>query len=68
MLCKSCGSENLSNFNGEVAIHFCGLESLAQPIVWVFPALVICLDCGVAQFVVPESELLVLQKDKAADT
>jgi hypothetical protein len=57
MRCKSCGSNNLGKFLGEIAIHFPGLNNLDMPIVWVFPELVVCLDCGIAQFAVPEAEL-----------
>ena len=53
MTCKACGSDTLSTFNGEVAIHFPGLEGLKEPIVWVFPKVVVCLSCGLAQFAVP---------------
>jgi hypothetical protein len=66
MLCKSCGSENLQKFRGEVAIHFPGLKNIDKPIVWVFPELTVCLDCGVAQFAVPQDELRQLQKGNAA--
>jgi hypothetical protein len=64
--CKSCGSENLRRFNGEVAIHFPGLSGLNEPIVMVFPQLVVCLDCGTTEFIVPEAELQRLAKDRAA--
>jgi hypothetical protein len=57
MSCKSCKSENQSIFNGEIAIHFPGLKGLDKPIVWVFPKLVVCLDCGFTEFAIPEKEL-----------
>ena len=44
-------------FNGEIAIHFPGLEGLKKPIVWVFPKLLVCLDCGFTEFEIPEAEL-----------
>jgi len=34
-----------------------GLKGIDKPTVWVFPELIICLDCGKAEFVVPEVEL-----------
>ena len=69
MPCKSCGSENISNnLTGEIAIHFAGLKNVDAPIVWVFPKLVVCLDCGIAQFAVPEDKLRMLQKGEAAGT
>ena len=46
MPCKSCGSVNQSKFTAEMAIHFPGLQNIDKPVVWVFPELVVCLDCG----------------------
>ena len=63
MACKACGSHRQSQFNGEIAIHFPGLQGLDKPIVWVFPQLLVCLGCGVAQFGVPKAELSVLAED-----
>jgi len=64
MACKRCASENQKVFNGEVAIHFVGLENLDKPIVWAFPKLVVCMHCGFAEFTVPERELKVLVQGK----
>ena len=61
MACKGCGSEKQKAFGGEVAIHFPGLEGLDKPIVWTFPKLLVCLQCGCAEFNVPERELRVLR-------
>jgi len=66
MPCKSCGSLNQRKFTGEVAIHFPGLKGLDKPIVWVFPDLLVCLDCGTTEFAVPKSELRQLAKGDAA--
>jgi hypothetical protein len=46
MACKKCLSGNFKTFNGEIAIHFPGLEGLSKPIVWVFPTVLVCLECG----------------------
>ena len=59
--CKSCSPENQKTFTAEMAIHFVGLMGLRKPIVWVFPEIAVCLDCGVARFMVPQRELKVLQ-------
>jgi hypothetical protein len=64
MSCKACGSENLGKFGGELAIHFPGLKNIDEPAVWVFPELAVCLDCGVAEFVVPEDQLRLLAKGR----
>ena len=66
MTCPSCGSTNESKNTAEIAIHFPGLKNLNKPIVWVFPEIFICLDCGGARFVVPEAELRLLTKGDAA--
>jgi hypothetical protein len=49
-----------------MAIHFLGLEALKKPVVWVFPELLVCLNCGNAEFVIPGTELRLLQKGDAA--
>ena len=64
MSCKRCMSE-VKDFNGELAIHFPGLEALDKPIVWVFPELRVCLECGFAEFVVPDEPLEQLRNGAA---
>ncbi len=65
--CRSCQSANQSTFNGEIAIHFPGFEGLDKPIVWVFPKLLVCLNCGFTEFAIPEKELGVLLDDRSGD-
>jgi hypothetical protein len=67
MLCRRCASDNRDTFNGEIAIHFPGLKGLDKPIVWVFPKLAVCLECGFTDFTVPERELSVLKKGTAVE-
>ena len=57
MSCKSCLSANDSNLNGEISIHFPELKGLNKPIVWVFPKLLVCLNCGFTEFAIPEAGL-----------
>lgn len=66
MPCKSCGSANQKKFIGEMGIRSPGLKNIEKPTVWVFPQLIVCLDCGTAEFVVPETELRLLAKRDAA--
>jgi hypothetical protein len=40
---------------------------LDKPVVWVFPQMFVCLECGCAEFRVPESELKVLQTGRPVD-
>lgn len=58
--CVRCSSENLGEFSAEQNIHFPGYEGLTEPTVWVFPQVTVCLNCGYADFSIPESELLAL--------
>ena len=60
--CKVCGSENLQKLRGEIAMRSPGLKNIDKPVVWVFPDIVICMDCGIAEFAVPETELRLLAK------
>jgi hypothetical protein len=41
-------------------LHFPGRENLDKPGIFVFPKVLVCLDCGSSQFAVSESELAVL--------
>jgi ssDNA-binding Zn-finger/Zn-ribbon topoisomerase 1 len=66
MPCKSCGSVNQKKFSAEMGIHFLGLENIDKPTVWVFPEVIVCLDCGTAEFAVPETELRQLARGDAA--
>jgi hypothetical protein len=66
MPCKSCGSVNQSKFTGEMGLHFPGLKNIDRPVVLVFPEIVVCLNCGTAEFSVPETQLRLLAKDDAA--
>ena len=66
MRCRVCGSISQSKFIGEMGIRSPGLKNIDKPTVWVFPEIIICLDCGTAGFIVPEAELGLLAKDDAA--
>ena len=66
MACRSCGSVNQTEFGAEINIHFSGRKGLDKPAVLVFPKLVVCLDCGVTQFTLPETELSLLREAAAA--
>jgi hypothetical protein len=66
--CKACGSDDHSEFNAEIDVHFSGLRNLDKPAVLVFPKLLVCLACGFTEFTLRESELLLLatQSDRPA--
>jgi hypothetical protein len=48
-----------------MGIHFRGLNNIDNPVVWIFPELAVCLDCGGAECAVPEAELRLLAKGDA---
>jgi hypothetical protein len=56
VLCRRCASDKVKNLSGELAIHFPGLEGLDKPIVWVYPKLAACLNCGFAELVLPDEQ------------
>jgi hypothetical protein len=60
MSCTACTSERQAEFGAEMNIHFPGREDLDKPAVWVFPKLLVCLDCGLTKFFIPETELALL--------
>jgi hypothetical protein len=62
MSCRSCSSSNQAPFGSEIIIHFSGLKNLDTPAVMVFPKIAVCLDCGVTEFTIPETELRLLGK------
>jgi hypothetical protein len=66
MRCKSCGSVNQKKLIAEMGIRSPGMKGLDEPIVWAFPELIVCMDCGAAEFVVPKAELRQLAKGDGA--
>jgi len=60
MQCTSCGSMSVDKFATEICIHFGGPKNIDRPHVFVFPEILICLDCGAAQFAVSPRELSLL--------
>ena len=67
MACLLCASSNQAEFGGEILIHFNGLKNLDKTPVWVFPKLLVCLDCGSSPFSVRQSELALLASTAQAD-
>ena len=55
--CAFCKSANQREFPSEICIHFPGIDSSTRPAEFVFPQILICLECGVAQFPIPDAEL-----------
>ena len=66
MACKVCQSENAQKFEGELTASLPDLKSLRVPPLYVCQSVLVCLDCGFAELVIPPSELQALKKAKAA--
>lgn len=60
MLCKACGSDKQAKFTAEIALHIPGLNNLDKPHLFFFPEILVCMDCGNAEFTMPESQLHLL--------
>ena len=65
--CPSCSSKNQCAPNAEIALHFPGLRGLDKPIVWAFPKVLICLNCGFAVFELADAPLKELGQNYASD-
>ena len=70
--CPSCSSKDQRKFSGELALHFPGLQGLNKPVVWAFPQILICVNCGFAAFALDNAPLQELSQgcsdDKHSDT
>jgi hypothetical protein len=66
MPCKRCHSSNQNAYPSEINIHPPqGLKNLDKATVWAFPLLMICTECGFAEFGLSEEELHQLQRNQA---
>jgi len=66
MPCKACKSENLQKFEGELTASLTDPKRVRVPPVYVCQSVLVCLDCGFAELIVPASELHSLKRAKAA--
>lgn len=63
MACDICHSPNQRAFPAEINIHFPGIRGLDKPSVFVFPRLLVCLDCGHTAFMIDKSGLRALAEE-----
>lgn len=57
MKCLLCAADNRADFSAEIHIHFPFRKDLVKPGVFLFPKVMICLNCGALSVKVPETEL-----------
>ena len=67
MACRSCGSKEQTKFAAEVSVHVLGVKNVDKPTVWVFPGLLVCMNCGFTELTIAENELRLLGKEPASD-
>ena len=70
MTCLACQSVEQLDLTAEMLVHFPGLKNVDKPAVWLFPRLLVCANCGLSRFTVPETELASIAKnalEKSAD-
>jgi hypothetical protein len=63
--CRICESANVRWLNAEANLHFPGWRGLDQPSVFAFPRVLVCLDCGHAEFRVAIRELQLIRAGTA---
>jgi hypothetical protein len=66
MACKVCGSASLQRLKGELSASFPDLNRANLSPVYVCQEVMVCLDCGFAELVIPAPELERLKQGTAA--
>src|SRR5277367_4466713 len=66
MACKACASANLQKLTGELSASFSDVRRANISPVYVCQEVVVCLDCGFTELIIPTSELEQLKKGSAA--
>lgn len=61
--CKACGSEQVQKLDGELTASLADLKRLRASPVYVCQGILVCLDCGFAELVIPPSELQSLKAE-----
>jgi hypothetical protein len=66
MACKACGAECMQELAGELTASFPDISRSTIPPIYVCQRVVVCLECGLAEMVLPERELELLKRGRAA--
>jgi hypothetical protein len=62
MACKKCASENLQKLTAELTASSRHVDEVKHPPIYVYEELLVCLDCGFSEIVIPGAELEQLRK------
>jgi hypothetical protein len=60
--CKVCNSENLCKFAGELTTSSLSMENVKADPIYVCQQVLVCMDCGFAEIIIPPQELERLKK------
>lgn len=66
MACKLCGSICQQEFSGELSASFPDIKDVSLRPVYVCKDVLICLDCGFAELMIPSPELGKLREGSVA--
>jgi hypothetical protein len=64
--CKACASVNIQKLTGELSASFPDAKRANLPPVYVCEEVMVCLDCGFAELVIPAPELKRLKQGTGA--
>ena len=67
MACKNCGSENFQVLTGELSASPHYAKGASLPPIYVCQDVVVCLECGFAELVIPTAELQQLRAQRVND-
>jgi len=59
--CQSCSSSNLLALDAEICLHSPGLNGLKKTPQFIFPKVLVCLECGLMQGSLAAAELSLTQ-------
>lgn len=66
MPCKACKSENLQKLDAEFTASLPDPKGLKIPPLYICQSVLVCLECGFAELIVPANELHTLKKELTA--
>ncbi len=66
MRCKVCESENLHRFAGELTTSSLSIHKVNADPVYVCQEVLVCVDCGFAELIIPPQELERLKRISGA--
>jgi hypothetical protein len=65
MNCRACKSENVRRFAGELTASSLKIQNVTNDPVYVCEDVLICVDCGFTELVIPPQELGKLKRNAA---